>query len=60
MAGNPTLFTPRLPIFGSRGLLFTPGFTPIPRLRRVTEDRSPRRLETAGNYRVSEQDTVLS
>lgn len=59
MAGNPNLFTPRAPIFGGRGSLFTPGYTPKDRLIRVTEGRILRVTED-GKKRVAEKNTVLT
>lgn len=60
MAGDPTLYIPRSPLSTGRASLFTPGYTPIPALRRVTEDHNPRALESEGNYRVAERNTVLA
>lgn len=50
MAGDPRLYTPR-------GPLFTPGYTPLPLLRRVTEEVNVRVTEE-GDSRVTERNTA--
>ncbi len=55
MAGDPTLYRPRAPIF-------TPGYSQppaLPPLRRLTEEGDYRLTEEA-TYRVSERNTVIT
>lgn len=60
MAPSTSLYTSRSPLWRGRTGLFSPGYTPLPRLRRLTELKLARVLENATDYRVAERNTVIT